>query len=101
MNFPVHEGGLSAPRGVCVYFSYGIPETVEWVHHGESFYIGEIKITGGAMPCPACSQVKATQPEYHNITPIDFSDAMQSRLQSETTGYVGCITMVANIHISL
>ena len=50
-------GGLSAPRGVCVYFSYGIPETVEWVNHGESFYIGEIKITGGAMPCPACSQV--------------------------------------------
>ena len=40
-----------------MYFSYGIPETVEWVHHGESFYKGEIKITGGAMPCPACSQV--------------------------------------------
>ena len=40
-----------------MFFSYGTPETVEWVHHGESFYIGEIKITGGAMPCPACSQV--------------------------------------------
>ena len=48
------------PGGVCVYFSYGIPETVGWVHHGESFYIGEIKITGGAMPCPACSQVNST-----------------------------------------
>ena len=56
-NFPVHEGGLSAPKGVSVYFSYGIPETVEWVHLGESFYTGEIKITGGAIPCPACSQV--------------------------------------------
>ena len=32
--------GVSVPRGgVCVYFSYGIPEIVEWVHHGESFYI--------------------------------------------------------------
>ena len=57
LNFPVHEGGLSAPRVVCVYFSYGIPETVGWVHYGESFYIGEIKITGGAMPCPARSWV--------------------------------------------
>ena len=42
-----------------MYFSYGIPETVEWVHHEESFYIhvGEVKITGGAMACPACSRV--------------------------------------------
>ena len=38
--------------------SYGIPETVELVHHGESFYIiGEIKITGRAMKYPACSLV--------------------------------------------
>ena len=29
-------GGLSIPQGVS---PYGIPETVEWVHHGESFYI--------------------------------------------------------------
>ena len=48
-------GGLSAPRGVCVYFSYGIPETIELVHHGES--IGETKTAGRAMSCPACSQV--------------------------------------------
>ena len=43
LNFPVYEGGLCALKGICVYFSYGIPETVEWVHHGESFYVGETK----------------------------------------------------------
>ena len=64
----MHEGGLSTPRGVCVYFSYGIPETVGWVHHGESFYIGEIKITGGAMPCPACSQVNGQRSEISSAT---------------------------------
>ena len=42
-------GGSQCPQGVSVYFSYGIPETVELVHHGESFYIGEIKIT--SEPC--------------------------------------------------
>ena len=39
---------------------------------------------------------RQTQPEHHNIMPIDFSDAVQSGLQSKTPGYVGYNTMVAN-----
>ena len=59
LNFPVYRGGggSQCSQGVSVYFSYGIPETVERAHHGESFYIVEIKIIGWVMPCRACSHV--------------------------------------------
>ena len=42
---------------------------------------------------------KQTQPEHHNIMPLDFSDAVQSRLQSETTGYVGYMDKLINARL--